>query len=348
MSVIGIIGFGYVGKAAAYGFADYDLECGREPIHEVLHYDKYKPGHTLEEVLTRSEIIFVCLPTPYHEEDLRIDLSICDGMIAEICSSLAGKGKIVAIKSTVTPETTCRYARTYPDVPFAFNPEFLTEANYLQDFISADRIIIGAENDWVAQRLIDNERGPESHRCNRVQPCPHAFGRVHSSRHRRERDRVARSLVVHERLARELRLSHRPWAGPLRIEWRRKPRHRNVDGRFPGHPGRATGSGRYAAQRVIGSASPCRAREETLPGGPVLRSCQYRAPYIAIPRSPTTSPPPSAICSNTRATPSSISWDSPWASDPVSCCSSSQSGRRPTTRSIPTPTGYIKSFDRHA
>jgi len=35
------------------------------------------------------------------------------------------------------------------------NPEFLTEANYLQDFVSADRIVVGADNDWVAQKVID-------------------------------------------------------------------------------------------------------------------------------------------------------------------------------------------------
>jgi UDPglucose 6-dehydrogenase len=72
----------------------------------------------------------------------------------EICPQIVGKGKVVVIKSTVIPGTTRRYEEKYPGVPFAFNPEFLTESNYLQDFIKADRIVIGAENNWIGQKII--------------------------------------------------------------------------------------------------------------------------------------------------------------------------------------------------
>lgn len=155
MSVIGIIGYGFVGKAVAYGFAEYDRQNGRSPKHEVLIYDKYKPQNELSEVLEKSEFIFVCLPTPFHEDQLRIDLSICDETIAQICPQIANKGKLVILKSTIVPGTTRRYSKQYPNVPFSFNPEFLTEANYLQDFVKSERVVIGADNDWVAQRLID-------------------------------------------------------------------------------------------------------------------------------------------------------------------------------------------------
>lgn len=155
MSVIGIIGYGFVGKAVAYGFSEYDKQNGRMPKHEVLIYDKYKPQNELSEVLEKSEFIFVCLPTPFYEDKLKIDLSICDEMIDQICRKIVGQGKLVIIKSTIVPGTTRQYAKMYPDVHFSFNPEFLTEANYLQDFVTSDRIIVGADNDWVAQKLID-------------------------------------------------------------------------------------------------------------------------------------------------------------------------------------------------
>lgn len=155
MSTIGIIGYGYVGRSVEYGFVDYDRERGFEPKHRAIIYDKYKGPHNLNGLLRKSDIIFACLPTPYDEHKLTIDLSIYDDMMAEICPKLAGKGKVVVIKSTVAPGTTQRYARRYPKVPFAMNPEFLTEANYLQDFVSADRIVVGADNDWVAQKVID-------------------------------------------------------------------------------------------------------------------------------------------------------------------------------------------------
>ncbi len=118
-------------------------------------YDKYKPRDDLEMLLKESEFIFVCLPTPYYEKELKIDLSIFDNLMATICPKIAGQGKLVVIKSTVVPGTTKRYTAMYPDVPFAMNPEFLTESNYLQDFLNPDRIVIGADNNWVAQRLID-------------------------------------------------------------------------------------------------------------------------------------------------------------------------------------------------
>lgn len=155
MSTIGIIGYGYVGHSVEYGFVDYDRERGFEPKHRVLIYDKYKDTDDLSEVLSQSNIIFICLPTPYNEDNLCIDLSICDEMLAQICPTVADQGKVLVIKSTVAPGTTRRYAEMYPQVPFAMNPEFLTEANYLQDFVHPDRIVIGADNDWVAQKVID-------------------------------------------------------------------------------------------------------------------------------------------------------------------------------------------------
>jgi UDPglucose 6-dehydrogenase len=94
------------------------------------------------------------LPTPFFEDILKIDLSIYNEALAEICPKVAGTGKILVIKSTVAPGTTRDYAELYPDVHFCFNPEFLTEANYLFDFVNTERIIVGAENDWVSQSVI--------------------------------------------------------------------------------------------------------------------------------------------------------------------------------------------------
>jgi len=155
MSVIGVIGYGFVGRSVEYGFVDYDRQRGFEPKHQALVYDKFKEKHSLDEVLAKSEIIFMCLPTPFDENRLHIDLSIYDEMMARVCPQIESQGKVVVIKSTVVPGTTRRYAEQYPAVPFAMNPEFLTEANYLQDFVNPDRIVVGADNDWVAQKLID-------------------------------------------------------------------------------------------------------------------------------------------------------------------------------------------------
>lgn len=141
MEKLGIIGFGIVGGAVEYGFSG----------HKIKKYDKYKESNTLEETCLGSDIIFICLPTPYKGD--KIDLSIIEEAVAEIVKYTDGTDKIVTIKSTVVPGTTERLAKKYPKTNFAFNPEFLTEANYLQDFANADRHVVGATNNKVSLRL---------------------------------------------------------------------------------------------------------------------------------------------------------------------------------------------------
>jgi len=150
MSNIGIVGHGFVGKAVEYGFKG----C-HDVGHNLYIYDKYKtPNKPLQPLLDNCNVIFMCLPTPFNEDKLEIDLTIYDDMIDSVCSEISGEGKIVVIKSTVVPGTTEDYSRRYPDVPFVFNPEFLTEANYLQDFVNTERIVIGGDNDWAVQTII--------------------------------------------------------------------------------------------------------------------------------------------------------------------------------------------------
>lgn len=142
---LGIIGYGIVGQAVAHGFKDYPI----------FPFDKYKKTESLESVVKSSEIIFICLPTPMFEDESGIDLSIIEDTVAEIAPMTKGTDKIIVVKSTVVPGTTASLQKRYPDSHFAFNPEFLTEANYLDDFVNADRTIIGASNDMVSSRLVN-------------------------------------------------------------------------------------------------------------------------------------------------------------------------------------------------
>jgi UDPglucose 6-dehydrogenase len=52
-------------------------------------------------------------------------------------------GKIVAIKSTIPPGTTNDLNKECKNISVIFNPEFLTEANFIDDFKNQNRIIIG-------------------------------------------------------------------------------------------------------------------------------------------------------------------------------------------------------------
>lgn len=140
---IGIIGFGIVGQAVEYGFHNYEIHT----------YDKFKQTESIEDVAKKSEFIFICLPTPIKSDESGIDLSIIDDNVAQIVKYTDNTDKIIVIKSTVVPGTTANLAKKYPKSIFCFNPEFLREASFLEDFVNADRVVIGANTDTVFRRL---------------------------------------------------------------------------------------------------------------------------------------------------------------------------------------------------
>ena len=145
MAKVGIIGWGVVGQAVGQGFAKK---------HSVFWYDKYKEGPwTLGDVIEKSEFFFICVPTPMYHDFSGTDLSIIDGVVGNIASKIRNTSKIIIIKSTVMPRTTARLQEKYPNVNFAMNPEFLTEANAPWDFLHPDRTIIGTFSEAVSARL---------------------------------------------------------------------------------------------------------------------------------------------------------------------------------------------------
>ncbi len=156
---LGIVGYGFVGQAVANGF---NVSSKGKDI--IRYYDKFKDTLSLEEVITKSEVIVVALPTPMKEDESGIDLTILEEMAGEITKFTDNTDKIILIKSTVIPGTTAALEEKYPKSQFAFSPEFLTEANFLEDFINADRTIIGASNDLVSRRLavIFKQRFPKT------------------------------------------------------------------------------------------------------------------------------------------------------------------------------------------
>lgn len=141
---IGIIGFGIVGQAVEYGFKGEDIYI----------YDKFKDYLTLSEVCKKSEFIFVSVPTPIMENESGIDLTIVEEVVGEIAKEVEGTDKIVVLKSTIVPGTTASFEKKYPNVNFCFNPEFLTEANFLEDFVTSDRVVVGSSNDLISRRVL--------------------------------------------------------------------------------------------------------------------------------------------------------------------------------------------------
>ena len=135
---VGIIGQGFVGTAINEGLKAY---------HKVLTYDLHpgKCNSDPTQIMKKCEIIFQCLPTPMKKSG-ECDLSIVIGSLSKlnnIAKTLEINDRIVVIKSTVPPGTTESLNDMCENLTVIFSPEFLTEANYINDFKNQSRIILG-------------------------------------------------------------------------------------------------------------------------------------------------------------------------------------------------------------
>lgn len=119
--MIGIIGYGMVGKAVDYGFSKTTA----------IVVDPQYTTTTIEQLAaSKPEAVFVCVPTPDGD-----NFQIIRRTLHELRRHYDG---IVIVKSTV-PD---KYIRPYDVV---FNPEFLSRATSLVDFVNPPFTIFGGD-----------------------------------------------------------------------------------------------------------------------------------------------------------------------------------------------------------
>lgn len=170
---LSIIGTGYVGLVQGACFADTGnqvicmdidekkiaaLKKGTIPIYEPgleetvrknVQEGRLEFTTSLKTAVEKSEIIFLCLPTPPTENG-SADLSHVMKVAEQIAETLNGE-KLVVSKSTVPVGTVdairsiFRKKARFP-VEVASNPEFLKEGSALQDSLKPDRVIIGTRS----------------------------------------------------------------------------------------------------------------------------------------------------------------------------------------------------------
>jgi len=136
---LGIIGKGFVGSAVSNGFTDTEQFIVDPKINK----------NTIEDLIDWTpEIIFVCVPTPQQDSHLDVDTHIAREVLKELDDNLF-KG-IVVLKSTITPHHLKQFKQLFDSLRLVYNPEFLTEANSLEDFINPNMQILGGDfNDCI-------------------------------------------------------------------------------------------------------------------------------------------------------------------------------------------------------
>lgn len=162
---IAVIGQGFVGGSLTTVFSEHGFD--------VYAYDKSGkyakgalPSHgdtvagypsSIAELIGDNEggatpgfsgVYFVCVPTPMYE-DGSADLSIVEGVLDEL-ATIPGE-RVAVVKSTVPPGSTETWNKKYESTGLrvVFNPEFLTEANALDDMRNQNRIILGGPRPWI-------------------------------------------------------------------------------------------------------------------------------------------------------------------------------------------------------
>jgi UDPglucose 6-dehydrogenase len=130
---IGVIGNGFVGSAIANGFNAGDVK--------VFDKNPSVSQNTLEETLYQ-DFVFISVPTPMRDAmGADCNLSIIESCFDEIES--IGSKAIFIIKSTVPIGTTKSLQSKHPSLNIVHSPEFLTAKFAKEDFLNADRHIVG-------------------------------------------------------------------------------------------------------------------------------------------------------------------------------------------------------------
>jgi len=146
---IGIVGVGVVGGVTAEVLSSH---------HELYLYDKYKKPFSvlgkLAELAHKSEVIFICVPTPMKESG-KVNLEIIFKAVRAVYDKInfAKQLPLIVIRSTVPPGTTDRMADIFLPLRFAVNPEFLREKTALEDMKKTKRVVIGTADVKSAEQL---------------------------------------------------------------------------------------------------------------------------------------------------------------------------------------------------
>jgi UDPglucose 6-dehydrogenase len=112
--MIGIVGYGYVGKAMYKFFS---------AKYKTVFYDPYVEGSCTKNDINNCDLAVICVFTAECPNG-QCDTSIVEETVAWVNTPL------IMIKSTIPPGTTDRLSKLYHDKHICFSPEYIGEGDY--------------------------------------------------------------------------------------------------------------------------------------------------------------------------------------------------------------------------
>ena len=145
---LGIVGHGFVGSAVNQGFT--------KNVNKYIVDPKYYSSNTIESLFEfKPNATFVAVPTPQLETG-ECNTEILETVMQQLNKS---KGLLVIVKSTVPAYKLQSIKEQCVDIRIVYNPEFLTEKNYINDFVNPPMHVFGgvnADTDAVEKLYIEH------------------------------------------------------------------------------------------------------------------------------------------------------------------------------------------------
>ena len=132
---LGIVGHGFVGTAVDHGFT--------RDIQKFIVDPKHNSTNTIEDLIKfKPDATFVAVPTPQLESG-ECNTEILETVMQKLNTS---KGLLVIVKSTVPAYKLQKIQEECINIRIVYNPEFLTEKNYIDDFVNPAMHVFGGMN----------------------------------------------------------------------------------------------------------------------------------------------------------------------------------------------------------
>ena len=152
---LGIVGHGFVGTAVDHGFT--------KGVQKFIVDPKHNSNYTIGDLIQFGpDAVFVAVPTPQLESG-ECNTEILDDVMQQLNKC---KGLLVIVKSTVPAYKLQNIKEQCIDLRVVYNPEFLTEKNYIDDFRNPPMHVFGGSD---ADTL---EVEDIYHKHSQCEPCP--------------------------------------------------------------------------------------------------------------------------------------------------------------------------------